>query len=250
MSDTLGVRTYGQYCPIARASEILAERWTPLIIRNLLNGSTTFTQIAADAPGISRSLLTARLRDLAKAGVVQITPNPNGNGSVYHLTEAGKDLLPVIVAIGTWGERWLDLNPEHVDPGVVLNSWCKWYLAKENLPERRVVVRFDFPDQPTKTNQAWLIFDGENAEVCRTDPGFDEDLVVTAESKALAEWHLGRIEWTDAVRSERIQVSGPQRLARVLPTWNRRSAWAHIDGIRQPQPSNISKDRTTERQPP
>lgn len=227
--DTCGVRTYGQYCPIARASEVLAERWTPIILRNLLNGATTFNKIAEDAPGISRTLLTTRLRQLAEVGVIRITPNSAGHGSEYHLTEAGKDLQKVIVTIGAWGERWLDLGPEHVDPGVVLNSWVNWYLATENLPTQKVVVRFDLPDQPKKTNQAWIIFDGDRTEVCRTDPGFDEDLIVNAESKALAEWHLGRIEWTDALRTDRIQVSGSPRLARRLPTWNRRSAWAHKD---------------------
>ena len=220
------MRSYGQYCPIARASEVLAERWTPIILRNMLNGSTTFTQIAADAPGIPRTLLTHRLRELAAIGVVEIRPRSGGHGSVYELSAAGRDLRGVIIAIGAWGERWLDLGPQHVDPGVVLRSWCHWYLATENLPERRVVVRFDFPDQPTKTNQAWVIFDGDDSEVCRTHPGFDEDLVVETEAKALAEWHLGRTEWTSAVRAGRIRVSGPPRLARSLPTWNRRSAWA------------------------
>ncbi len=223
------MRTYGQYCPIARATEVLAERWTPIIIRNLLNGSTTFTEILEDAPGISRTLLTGRLRELEKAGVVEIRPNPSGNGSVYHLTEAGEDLQDVIVSIGMWGERWLDLGPQHVNPGVVLNSWCNWYLATDRLPSQRVVVRFDLPDEPKKTGQAWIIFDGDNSEVCRSHPGFEEDLVVTAESKALAEWHLGRIEWTDAIRAGRIQVLGPPRLARALPNWNKRSAWAHVD---------------------
>ena len=231
------MRTYGQYCPIARATEVLAERWTPIIIRNLLNGCNTFTAILEDAPGISRTLLTSRLRDLEKVGVVEISPNPEGNGSVYHLTEAGNDLRDVIVSIGMWGERWLDLGPQHVDPGVVLNSWVKWYLATDRLPDRRVVVRFDLPDEPKKTNTAWIIFDLDNSEVCRSHPGFEEDLVVTAESKALAEWHLGRIEWIDAIRTQRIRVSGTPTLATALPTWNRRSAWAHVD-LGRPQPAH------------
>lgn len=227
------MKTYGQYCPIARASEVLAERWTPLILRNLLNGATTFTSIAADAPGIPRSLLTSRLRELEQAGVIEIVAKPDGNGSLYRMTEAGHDLSDVIVAIGTWGERWLELGPQHVDPGFVLNSWCNSYLATDLLPEHRVVVRFELPDQPEKTRRAWMIFDGEASEVCRTDPGFEEDLIVTAESKALAEWHLGRIEWTDAIRSERIRVAGAPRLARALPKWNRRSAWAHVPDLRR-----------------
>jgi DNA-binding HxlR family transcriptional regulator len=222
------MRTYGQYCPIARAAEILAERWTPLIVRNLLLGSTTFSQIADGAPGIPRSLLVSRLRELERAGVVEARPNGRGRGSRYGLTKAGSDLGDVMLAMGSWGERWLELAPEHLDPGVVLNSWVSWYLARDLLPDRRVVVRFDFPDRPRKSDQLWIIFDGDRSEVCRADPGFEENLVVTAESLALSEWHLGRVEWTAALRKGRIQVIGPPRLARQLPTWNRRSGWARL----------------------
>jgi hypothetical protein len=129
-------------------------------------------------------------------------------------------------ALGTWGERWMGLAPEHLDPGVVLHSWVSWYLAVERLPERHVVVRFQFPGLPKKGGELWIIFHGERSEVCRKDPGFEPDLCVQAEPAALAEWHLGRIEWADAVRAERIGVLGPAPLARALPTWNRRSAAA------------------------
>ena len=150
---------------------------------------------------------------------------------MYGLTAAGQDLGGVMLAMGTWGERWIELAPEHVDPGMVLHSWCAWYLERDLLPDHRVVVRFDFPDQPKKANQLWILFDGDDSEVCRTDPGFHEDLVVQAESKALSEWHLGRIDWAHAIRSQRIQVTGPSRLARALPTWNRRSGWARIERV-------------------
>jgi hypothetical protein len=130
--------------------------------------------------------------------------------------------------MGSWGERWLELAPEHLDPGVVLNSWVSWYLAHDLLPDRRVVVRFDFPDRPRKADQLWIIFDGDRSEICRTNPGYEEDMVVTSESLALSEWHLGRVTWTDAVRAGRIEVAGPPRLARELPTWNRLSGWARM----------------------
>jgi DNA-binding HxlR family transcriptional regulator len=222
------VRTYGQYCPIARASEILAERWTPIILRNLLNGSTTFTEIAQGAPGLSRTLLTARLRELQRAGVVVTTPNPSGRGFLYHPSESGRDLAGVMTAMGMWGERWMELAPEHLDPGVVLHSWVHWYLERDRLPDRRVVARFRFPGLPVKGNMLWIIFDGSRSEVCRKDPGFEPDLFVEADPRALAEWHLGRIEWRDALRDERIRVHGPVGLARSLPTWNRRSEAARV----------------------
>jgi DNA-binding HxlR family transcriptional regulator len=227
------MRTYGQYCPIARAAEILAERWTPIILRNLLLGATTFGQIADGAPGISRTLLAYRLKALERAGVVTVTAALKGRGTVYGLTKAGKDLNAVMLAMGTWGEQWLELAPQHLDPGVVLESWCRWYLDRDRLPQRRVVVRFDFPDRPRKADQLWMIFAGDGAEVCRTNPGFDEDLVVRAGSRALADWHLGRIDWADALRSGNIEVFGPPGLARALPTWNRRSGWAALNIVRE-----------------
>jgi DNA-binding HxlR family transcriptional regulator len=223
------VRTYGQYCPIARAAEILAERWTPIILRNMLLGATTFGEIVDGAPGIPRTLLTTRLRDLQRAGVISTTPNPRGRGSLYELTGAGRDLNAVMLALGTWGERWIEMGPRHTDPGVVLESWTRWYLAKDRLPDRRVVARFDFPDMPKKIECLWMIFDGTRTEVCRTNPGFSEDLVVTIDSRSLSEWHLGRLAWGDGLRSGRIAVDGPRSLAQALPRWNRLSGWAHID---------------------
>lgn len=220
------MRTYGQYCPIARASEVLAERWTPIILRNMLAGCTTFTEISDGAPGLSRTLLSTRLRELERVGVVERTRNAAGRGFRYHLSEAGRDLQGVMAALGVWGERWIELAPEHLDSGVVLHSWVNFYLAYDRLPERRVVVQFDFPDMPTKRERAWVIFHGPDSEVCRHDPGFEIELFVLAQSRAFAEWHLGRIEWADALRAERIRVDGHRELGRALPTWNRRSAAA------------------------
>ena len=237
------MKTYGQYCPIARAAEILATRWTPLILRNLLLGARTFGEIADGAPGIPRSLLVSRLRELERTGVISREPHPTGRGSMYALTSAGEDLRDVMLALGAWGERWMELAPEHIDPGVVLSSWLRWYLAVDRLPDERVVVRFDFPDRTRKSNQLWILFDGPRSEVCRTFPGYAEDVIVTIDSRTLAEWHLGRVTWGEAIHSGRLVVSGVPRFARALPTWNRLSGWAHMDDVRpmrsptQPQPA-------------
>ena len=219
------MKTYSQYCPIARTSEILAQRWTPIIVRNLLNGPSSYSRLADQAPGIPRSLLTTRLRELESADLVQKIDNPAGAGSVYTLTEPGQDLANVINAMGTWGERWLEVTPQHADPVYFLNSWVNTYLDHDRLPTDRVVVRFEFTDQPAKLSPMWVIFDNEHPEVCRDDPGYDEDIIVRGESVALSEWHLGRAEWADVVSSQRISVSGIPKLARSLPTWNRRSRW-------------------------
>jgi len=223
------VKTYSQYCPIARASEILAQRWTPIIVRDLLNGPTTYSRLADGAPGLSRTLLTTRLRDLQSVGLVERLIDPSGSGIRYGLTAAGEDLVGVLDAIGSWGERWLDVTPQHSDPGYILNSWVKMYLVSDLLPERRVVVRFDLTDQPDRATPLWVIFDRDNSEVCARYPGFEEDLIVKAESVALAEWHLGRVEWSEALLTERIAVSGSTALARELPLWNKRSRWTDAD---------------------
>lgn len=220
------MKTYAQYCPIARASEILAQRWTPIIVRDLLHGPTSFSRLADGAPGLSRTLLTTRLRELQRFGLVDKDISGAG-GAKYRLTEAGENLAGVLDAMGRWGEEWLDVTPRHSDPGYVLNSWVKTYLATDRLPEYRVVVRFDLTDQSVPATPMWVVFDGEASEVCARYPGYEEDLIVTAESVALAEWHLGRIEWGQAVRNERIAISGNGVLAKQLPSWNSRSRWAH-----------------------
>lgn len=214
------MRSYGQFCPIARGSEIFAERWTPIILRNLLLGCRTFNKIAAGAPGLSRALLTRRLRELERVGLVDIRPKPDGRGSRYEPTAAAEALAPVLEALGDWAEQWTDLTTEHADPDAVLWSWVQSYLRTEVLPERRVVVRFDFHNRGRRT--VWLLVERRGAEICRFDPGFGDDVTVTIEDPmAFARWHLGAVAWGDAVRSGAIIVDGPPDLRRALPTWNR-----------------------------
>ena len=214
------MRNYGQFCPIARGSEILAERWTPIIMRNLLLGCRTFNQIAAGAPGLSRALLTRRLRELDHAGVIQIRPKPDGHGSLYEPTPAGRDLSGVLEAIGGWAERWTQLTTKHADPEMVLWSWCQEFLRRDLLPDRRVVVRFDFSFLG-RWVRLWLLIEGREVELCRFDPGFGDDLVVTIEDPlTFARWHLGLVDWAAALRSGAVQVDGPRALSRALPTWN------------------------------
>jgi DNA-binding HxlR family transcriptional regulator len=216
------MRTYGQYCPIARASEILTERWTPIIVRNLMAGCTTFSEIGAGAPGLSHSLLTQRLRLLERVGVIEVQPKPHGHGVTYQLTDAGRDLSGVLWALHDWGEKWLELGDEHTNPALVLWAWCTVYLARERLPDHRVVVRFEFTDQPPSARRLWMLVEHRDAEVCKHHPGFDEDLIVQTDGKTFAHWHLKHLEWADALRSGRIRVTGPRPLGRALPTWNRR----------------------------
>lgn len=212
--------SYRQYCPIARASEILAERWTPLLVRNLMLGAHTFSELARGVPAMSRSMLVKRLSELEHAGVVRSRPKPHGRGSTYELTDAGTDLANVIQALGEWGERWVEVTTTHADPGFALWAWVQAQLDRSRLPTDRVVVAFVFPEEPAGNRYYWLLVEGGDAEVCYSDPGGDPDLYVEAESLAFVDWHRGALPWSEARRSGRIAVTGPKRLAGALPDWN------------------------------
>jgi DNA-binding HxlR family transcriptional regulator len=227
--ETGVVRTYGQYCPIARGSEIFAERWTPLIIRNLYLGCGNFSEILEGAPGLSRTLLAQRLRQLERLGIVDSAPKPDGRGHHYKLTSAGHGLFTVCQTLGEWGARWLEIAPEHLDPFVALWSMCN-ALRRDRLPDRRVVIRFDFTGRPHR-ERYWLLIELGDTEICKTNPGFDEDLYVTAEAEAFVKWHAGQLSWVQATGSGRIQLDGPPSLVRAFPTWNARSMFAHVRPI-------------------
>jgi DNA-binding HxlR family transcriptional regulator len=214
------VRSYGQYCPIARTSEILAERWTPLVVRNLFFGAETFSAIAQGVPGMSRSLLQDRLRDLEQAGVLARRRKPHGRGWQYRLTEAGLALAPVMDAMAAWGEQWVRVGPEHTDPGFALWAWGIAQLDRDRLPPGRHVIAFEFGDRPPDRRHFWLLVENGDARVCLSDPGGETGLRVRAESAAFMDWHRGALSWRAALRSGRIEVTGDRGLARGLPTWN------------------------------
>lgn len=214
--------TYGQYCPVARGAEIFAERWTPIIMRNVLWGCSTFNEIAGAAPGISRAILVKRLRSLTHAGLIETVAKPDGHGSLYRPTLVGQALEPVLTALGLWADEWTDVRPEHADSGIVLWTWCNVYLEREQLPTERTLVRFDF-ESLGRAKSSWFLIEDQDAELCAFDPGFGDDLVVTIEDPLLfARWHLGHVTWAAALRSGGLTLLGPSRLRRALPTWNRR----------------------------
>ena len=220
------MRTYGQYCPIARGAEIFAERWTPLIIRNLYLGCGSFSRILEGAPGLSRTLLSQRLKHLEDLGVVQSAPKTGGHGHHYELTKSGHDLFQVCASLGEWGARWLEIAPENLDPFVALWSMCH-ALRRDRLPDRRVVIRFDFTGRP-RQERYWLLIELGDTEICKTNPGLDEDLFIKAEAETFVKWHAGQLTWSEATHDGRIELDGPPSLVRAFPTWNRRSMFAHI----------------------
>ena len=220
------MRTYGQYCPIARGAEIFAERWTPLIVRNLSLGCGSFSEILEGAPGLSRTLLSQRLKQLERLGIVESASKLAGRGRCYELTPAGRDLFKVCLALGEWGARWLEIAPENLDPFVALWSMCN-ALRRDRLPARRVVIRFDFTGRRSP-ERYWLLIELGDTEICKTYPGGDEDLYITADAEAFVRWHAGQLSWAAAIRDRRIQLCGPSWLVRAFPAWNARSMFAHI----------------------
>ncbi len=213
---------YRQYCPIARASEILAERWTPLLVRNLMFGAETFTAIHRGVPTMSRSMLVKRLDELERAGVIDKSPKPGGQGHRYRLTAAGADLAPVIEALAAWGEEYIDVTTERSDPGFALWAWCQVQLDRSRLPQDRTVVSFVFTDQPPTNRMYWLLIEAQQAELCYSDPGGDPDVTVQARSLPFVEWHRGAVDWNTLIRNGDILVDGSRSVARALPTWNLR----------------------------
>lgn len=213
--------TYRQYCPVARAAEILAERWNLLIVRNLLWGASTFSHLAAGVPHMSRSMLVKRLRELERDGVLTVTPKPNGQGSTYALTPAGLALTPVVTALAEWAEAWVEIREEHTDPGFALWVWCQVQLNRAALPDERTVVAFTFPDERSGNRHFWLLVERHDAEVCVDDPGGEPAISVVASSRAFIDWHRGALSWATAVRTGMITIEGRRSLVRAFPTWNR-----------------------------
>lgn len=212
------MQKYRQYCPVARAAEIVADRWTPLILRELTLGSHRFNDIERGLPGISRSLLASRLRDLEGAGVVERLPGVQAKSAAYHLSQAGRDLKGVIEALGAWGVRWAftDPKPEELDAGLLV--WkIHQRINRDLLPERRTVVEFDFTGAGGR--RVWLLLEPREVSVCVTPPGFESDLIVRADLRFFYDVWFGRADYDAAIRCGTVVVEGLPALARQLPHW-------------------------------
>ena len=212
------MQKYQQYCPVAKASEIVADRWTPLILRELVLGSHRFNEIERGLPGISRSLLASRLRDLEECGVVERLPRARSRTAEYHLSEAGRELKAVIEALGAWGVRWAFAEPrvEELDAGLLV--WkIHQRIDRDQLPETRIVVEFDFTGPQGR--RVWLVLERRDVSVCVTPPGFDADLVVHSDLALFYRVWFGAIDYHAAVRAGGVVVDGPPALASHLPRW-------------------------------
>jgi DNA-binding HxlR family transcriptional regulator len=218
------MRGYAQYCPIAKASEILGDRWTLLIVREMLGGASGFNELQRGLPGISRSVLTERMRSLERAEVVERRIGPRGRTLEYRLTTAGRDLEPVVQAIGEWGVTWsfTDPRPDELDPDLLI-VWIARHVDRERLPADRTVIKFEFRN-PAK--RYWMVLEPSDVSVCLQHPGFDVDLEVIVDTATLYRVYLGRAELGDAMRARKLTVKGPQALQREFGRWFAWSAFA------------------------
>lgn len=225
-----GMKGYGQFCPVAAACEVFAERWTPLILRQLLAGARRFTEIHRGLPIISRTLLAQRLRTLEEAGVVASKRLAARRGREYEVTAAGQEFRAVVDALGAWGQRWsgTQFRRENLDVSFLMFAIQK-RIDVPRLPAERVVVRFDFRDAAPRCRHMrtwWLVLDKPEVDVCLKDPGFDLDLVVTADAGTLARFWAGHLGYEQALRSGGLRVDGARPLVRAFPTWLLRSPYA------------------------
>ena len=211
---------YGQYCPIARAVDVLGERWSLLIVRDMLVGTTRFNDLARGLPALSRSLLSKRLRQLERVGVVEHVD------SEYLLTEAGRALKPIVFALGEWGAQWRfgDPEPAERDPQLLV-WWMHTGLDPSVLPEGRRVLHVRFTDDPQRF---WIVIESGRPSVCLVDPGFDVDVTITADVGSLLQVWLGRLPLQDALHSGSVGFSGPAALTRRMPALLRLSPTAPI----------------------
>jgi DNA-binding HxlR family transcriptional regulator len=213
---------YGQFCPVAKAAEVLTERWTPLVLRELLAGSHRFNELRRGVPLMSPTLLSDRLRRLERVGVVRRSRPTGARHWEYHLTEAGEACRGVIDLMGEWGRQWAmgRLSTEELDPALVM-----WFLLRRvrtqgvRLPDRRVVVLFDIAGAVQGKRYWWLVLAPPDSDLCLTDPGFTVDLTWRSDARTIATVLLGEVGLERALRNEEIVLEGPPRLRRAVPDW-------------------------------
>lgn len=225
------MKGYGQFCPVAVACEVFAQRWTPLILRELLAGSTHFNEIRRGLPLISKTLLAQRLRALEAAGLVTCVGPVGGPHPEYRLTPAGAEFKPVIQGLGAWGQRWtMRFDPQHLDAELLMWN-LRRRLAPERLPAQRTVLRFEFDGLPATYRRArvfWLIVEPAEVDLCLKDPGSEVDLYVGADLAAFARVWMGDLDFAAALRAGSIRLTGRRELVRGFPSWLRLSTFADV----------------------
>ena len=241
------MKSYGQFCSIARALDLLGERWTLLVVRELLSGSTRFNEIRRGLPRISRTMLTQRLRELLDAGV--IVRRVEGGGPSYALTEAGQELAGMVRELGTWGQRWLPrrLPREELDEEALLWDVHR-RVRTEELPATPIVVRIELTGALASRGAHFLLMRRAEVSLCAENPGFSEELRLTAPLRTLTAWWRGDVSFT-AARSMGLSLSGRREWVRAFPSWFERYVFADVDSARAGARSTDSVLRRADRRP-
>lgn len=223
---------YGQFCPVAKAMEVLDERWTLLVVRELLSGSTRFNELRRGNPKMSPALLSKRLHTLERAGVVR--REVQDGRSSYHLTQSGEELRPVVNGLGAWGLRWIsELGDPDLDPHLLF-----WDLRRtipvESWPRGRTVLAFVLDDVPSSTARWWLVVAGEEVDVCDFDPGHEVTVTVHTSLRTLVEVWRGDRSWNQALGSGAVLLTGPSEATRRVPDWVGQARLAPVPRPRVP----------------
>jgi DNA-binding HxlR family transcriptional regulator len=231
MRDQARQGSYGQFCPVAMAAEIICSRWTPLLLRELLCGSTRFNDLRRGVPRMSPTLLSKRLKELAEAGI--ITANAAGRtGAVeYKLTKAGEDLRGVVMSLGVWGQRWVEssLTLKNLDPSLLM--WdMRRNLMPEPLPPRRCTVKFTYPELSASQRAWWLVIDGGEVDLCGVDPGYEVDLYVNSTLRSMTAVWMGHLTLKAEIDAGNIELTGDRAIARSMHAWLGLSKFAKEEG--------------------
>lgn len=218
---------YGQFCPVAKTMEVLDERWTILVVRELLCGSHHFNELRRGVPKMSPALLSKRLRSLVRAGLVM--RYDEGNRVRYELTPGGRELEPIVMALGKWGVRWMtQLGDEDLDPHLLM-----WDVHRNidlaTVPDGRTVLMFHFTDVDRRTARWWIIIQGHDAvDLCDFDPGYDVLVGVTSTLRTMVRVWRGDLSWRKAERDGSLTVEGVRQACDALPHWLKLSAFAQV----------------------
>jgi DNA-binding HxlR family transcriptional regulator len=212
---------YGQFCPVAMAAEVLCTRWTVILLRELIAGSTRFNELRRGVPRMSPALLSTRLKELEQAGIVSRSPGPEPGVYEYRLTSAGEDLRDVVMSIGNWGQRWVDtqLSLKNLDPSLLM--WdVRRNLDTTPMPKRKCIIQFIYGDLIPKRRNWWLIVAPEmSVDLCSVDPGLNVDLFVTCELKTMTAVWMGLTTVTAEIQDERLVLTGDAELSRSIQVW-------------------------------
>ena len=228
--------SYKQFCPVAMAAEILCTRWTVVLLRELIAGSSRFNDLRRGVPRMSPALLSRRLKELEAAGVLERKRAQREHGVFeYRLTEAGRALEPVIGAFGQWGQRWVETTRSLEQLDVSLLMWdMRRNLDPTPMPARRSVVQFQYPELPKPRRTWWLLVEPKRGtDLCEIDPGFDVDLYVSTDLRTMTAIWMGVDTVARAVRDDRLRLTGDRRLADAMQSWLGLSPFARARGERE-----------------